>query len=894
MDDRYAQLANFSTFGDLLKFLRRRAQLSQRELSIATGYSESQISRLEANLRAPNQASLMSLFVPALSIQDEPETITRLFELAQTNRTYTGNQRDPNGKNVLNRTDQAAAPEIARPHNLPIQLTFFIGREKEIAELKQLITARMARLVTLTGSGGVGKTRLAIRVAEELLDDFGDGVWLVELTAITNTALLPQTIAAVLDLKGSADLPVSDILTNYMKTRHLLLVLDNCEHLVAACAGLVDHLLHACPEITILTTSREALRTAGERAYRVPSLAVPDLRSLPSLEELAQFEAVRLFTTRASAAWQAFELTSQNAPAVAEICRYLDGIPLAIELAAARVGIMSLDQIQARLDHRFRLLSTGPRTAISRHQTLHASIDWSYNLMSPGERILLQRLSVFSGGWTLEAAEAVCGFDGIKDFEVLDQLTSLVNKSLVGVIPETVPQPGGAMRRNAARYRMLETIRQFAAEQLISEKLHGANQVEEMKQRHLAYFTRLAEPAAYELLGPNQIAWVKLLTGELENIRAALEWGFGTGSPRNLVDGLKLANALLYFWYFKGLGKETSSWLETGLAHLTQQVDAPPALVGRTYKTTASTLFTIGDLQKAREYLEQSVALLRPLGPSYDLAEAIIWLIFVRSFQLSDFNNRLTMSTEAIDIARQVGDPNLLGVCLYVGPYNPDDVQTNRARLEESARVLNKNSEALFLSNPNRPLAVLARLDRDFARARSYMEKTLAINRKYAMKLQITFDLKDLGELAYLENQYFQMEIYYQECLDIAEGIGFRQAIMWAIPALGAAARRQGRIDEAESRFQQGLTLAREYSHEERFLDNIAGLAGIALERGQKANSVKLLGMVAAQGINKLALVPKAEFERDQAEVRLHLPETEFLTAWEEGQTMTIDQAFYI
>lgn len=882
MGDRNAQLASFTTFGDLLKFLRKRAQLSQRELSIATGYSESQISRLEANLRAPNQASLKALFVPALSLRDEPETITRLFELAQKSRTSTVDQRYRNGIKV--------APKTARPNNLPIQLTSFIGREVEISHLGQLIKSGMTRLVTLTGAGGVGKTRLAIRAAEELLDDFRDGVWLVELASVTNPDLLPQAIAAVLDLKETADLPVGDVLTHYLKNRVLLLVLDNCEHLIAACAELVDHLLHACPKVTILATSREALRIAGEQVHHVPSLTVPDPLNLPLLEELAQFEAVRLFTIRASASWPAFELNSENAPAVVEICQRLAGIPLAIELAAARVGVMSPDQIQSRLDQQFSLLSAGPRTAIPRHQTLHASIDWSYNLMSSKERILLQRLSIFSGGWTLEAAEGVCGFKGIGDFEVLDHLTSLVNQSLVVVIPETIPQPGGAMRRNAARYRMLETIRQYAVEQLIGDELHGINQVEEMKQRHLAYFSRLAGPAAYELLGPNQIAWVKLLTGELDNIRAALDWGLGTGSPGNWVDGLKLANALLYFWYFKGLGKEASSWLEAGLAHLTRQADAPPSLLGRTYKTAASTLFTMGDLDKAREYLKRSITLLRPLGPSYDLAEAIIWLIFVSAFNPSDLKERQAMWTEAIAIARQVGDPNLLGVCLFMSPFT-DDVDKIRAHLEESARILEKNSDVLFLSNPNRLLKSLARLDGDFARARRYMEKTLAINRKYSMKLQITFDLLDLGELAYLEKQYNQMEAYFQECLDMAEEISFRQAMMWSVPALGVAARRQGQIDQAERCFQRGLAQAQEYGREERFLDNISGLAGVALERGLKADSVKLFGMVAAQGKNKLTFIHKAEFERDLAELRGQLTITDFQTAWEAGQTMTINQA---
>ena len=333
MGDRSTLLANFHSFGELLKYLRRRAQLTQRELSIAVGYSESQISRLEANLRVPDQASLMALFVPALSIQEEPETIQRLVELAQPGR--------------LNAGDLSGLPtaEPAHPHNLSIQLTSFIGREKEIRAVRQLITAGPSRLVTLTGSGGVGKTRLAIRVAEEVLDDFVDGVWLVELAPLSNPDLVAQEAMTALGLRQMSGQTAAQVLVEHLRNKRLLLVLDNCEHLVSAVAELAESLLRACPHLRILATSREMLGVDGETPFRCPSLSLPDPQHLPPVAELAQCEAVRLFAERAQTSSPGFSLSEANTALAARVCQRLDGIPLAIELSAARVRLLSLEQI---------------------------------------------------------------------------------------------------------------------------------------------------------------------------------------------------------------------------------------------------------------------------------------------------------------------------------------------------------------------------------------------------------------------------------------------------------------------------------------------------------------------------------------------------------------------
>ncbi len=379
-------------------------------------------------------------------------------------------------------------------NNLPIQVTSFVGREQERADLKRLLTT--TRLLTLTGSGGTGKTRLALQVAADVLERFKDGVWFVELAPLSDPALVPTGVASVLGVREEQGRPLMLTLLDWLRDKQLLLMLDNCEHLLDACARFADAVLHGCRAAQLLATSREAFGIAGEVPVRVPSLATPAPHASISLEALRQYDAVRLFMERAQIVRPDYTLTNQNAPALAQICQRLDGIPLAIELAASRLKVLSLDDINRRLDDRFRLLTGGSRTALPRQQTLRALIDWSDGLLSEPERALLRRLSVFAGGWTLDAAEAVCASDGIESFDVLDLLTHLVDKSLV-VMDE---------RDGETRYRMLETIRQYAREKLLE-----SGEGERVRNRHTDFCLRLAATAKPELRGPNQKTWLERL-----------------------------------------------------------------------------------------------------------------------------------------------------------------------------------------------------------------------------------------------------------------------------------------------------------------------------------------------------------------------------------------------
>ena len=600
-------LSTVSSFGELLKLLRRRASLTQRDLSIAAGYSEAQISRLETNQRLPDLAALKALIIPALDIDDEPEVYARLLELA------SGVQGSVNGKSGVenhhpNNVDLQPDAYVESlidaglnpARNLPVQLTSFIGRQQEVSAVRKLLES--GRLVTLHGSGGTGKTRLCLEVAAQVLNNYPDGVRLVELAPLADAQKIPQLIVSTFSLFDSSSRPAIDFLIDYLSEKRLLLILDNCEHLIDACARLVDRLLRECPLLSILATSREALAVPGEITYRVPSLSIPGPEPVLPLEIVSTFEAVRLFFDRAASILPGFALAPGNSPAVVQICRRLDGIPLAIELAAARLDMLSPEQIAARLDDRFLLLTGGSRTTLPRQQTLRASIDWSYSLLTETERLLLQRLSVFAGGWTLEAAEEVCGFVSLEVSKVLDTLGQLVKKSLV-----QVDNPVGAV----VRYRMLETIRQYAR-----EKLLDAGAYAEMRTCHLNYYVDLAERAEPELRGPDQVGWKDLLESEIDNLRSTLEWS----RQEHLQKGLRIAVSLSWFWRNRAQNycRELSDWLEQALAVAPPDKHAPPQQVlvwGKALATHAGLSTALGETgEKVTRLFETAQSLFEKSG----------------------------------------------------------------------------------------------------------------------------------------------------------------------------------------------------------------------------------------------------------------------------------------
>jgi predicted ATPase/class 3 adenylate cyclase len=558
----------------------------------------------------------------------------RLRDLARPERVYQVVHPDLRADFPALRTLEAT------PNNLPQQVTSFIGREHELAEVRKMLGS--TRLLTLFGMGGIGKTRLSLQVAADTLDDFPDGVWFVEFAPLADAQLVPQAIASVLGVKEEAGRPVVEALKKHVKDRLLLLILDNCEHLVQACAELAKQLLESGPRLKILASSREHLHVPGETTYPVPALGIPELSTARTPAALTQYESVCLFVDRAVAAQPAFLLTDQNAAAIGEICRRLDGIPLAIELAAARVRALSVENIAARLNDRFRLLTTGNRTALPRQQTLRALIDWSYDLLDERERAVLRRLAVFAGGWTLEAAEAVCASGDLRESDVLDPLTTLVEKSLV------VAEAAGG------RYRLLDTVNQYA-----QERLNDSGEAEQTRTRHLAFYLALAENARPELVGPQQGAWLARLDLERENLLSAHAWaGDAEGGGEK---GLRLVYSVKHYWIIRGL-------LALGQRVMVEALARPGAQERSVARCNALSDAgqlgcVMGRYREAQPYLAESLAIAREIGDKRMVA-AVLQPLGVASLGQGDLDGARGHFEEALTLAQELGSKRDIAAAL--------------------------------------------------------------------------------------------------------------------------------------------------------------------------------------------------------------------------------------
>lgn len=528
-------------------------------------------------------------------------------------------------------------------NNLPVQLTNFIGREREMNEVKRMLGS--TRLLTLTGMGGTGKTRLSLQVAADVLDNYPDGVWFVEFAAIADAAMVHETVAAALSLRQESDQPLTSTLTHFLKDRDLLLILDNCEHVVAACARLAETLLRSCPKLRIMASSREPMSIAGETAWPVPPLSLPEhwreIASSPdAMERLGEYEAVRLFSERAMLARPAFQLTSENVHLVAQICWRLDGIPLAIELAAARIRVLTLQQIMERLDDRFHLLTTGSRNAVPRQQTLRSLIDWSYDLLSESERRLFRRLSVFARGRTLEAIEGVCSGEGLDAFEIIDLLSQLVDKSLVYV--EKPPEQG-------ARYFILESIWDYA-----NEKLVAAGESDLFRIRHLDYFLNYAEELAPKIVGPGQQTWLERVENEDFNLRYALEAALEL--PGQASKGLKLLTATQRFIEVRGLFKEARDVFVKLLAH--PDVAVRDATRAAALAAAGRLAWVSDDVPACAIYQEEALSLFRELGDAHGSSRALADLAFL-ALDRGDVPRTRALLDEAMRLAALLGDTRL-------------------------------------------------------------------------------------------------------------------------------------------------------------------------------------------------------------------------------------------
>lgn len=617
---------------------------------------------------------------------------------------------------------------------LPVALTGFIGRKREIPHIKKLL--RRTRLLTLAGAGGSGKTRLALQIATQLSDkqQFKDGVWWVELAALSNPDFVPQAVASALGLRELPNEPYRETLANTLRAKQLLLVLDNCEHLVTACAHLANDLLTRCPHLTILATSRQALDIGAEQIFQVPPLSLPDSQQALTLRKIARSDAIRLFTGRAQSVQPEFSLTRDNAIAVVQVCRRLDGIPLAIELAATRVRVLAPEQIAARLEDGLDLLTTGSPTALPRHQTLRAALDWSYALLTDKEKILFRRLSVFAGGWTLEAAQAVCSGPEIQPREVLDLLSRLIDKSLV----TTLVQAG------IARYRFLETIRSYA-----HTMFSDSQKANEVRERHLDFFIRLAEETQNKQFGTSYISSIERYSVEADNFRAALAWSLG-GAARE--KGVRLAGALGWFWEHLCYLSEGMDWLRQALA-----VGAGTSAPVRAYALyKASHISTdLGNFPEAIAFGEQSVALYRELGDKPHFANAQSSLALTLFFH-GNTERAIPLVEQSLSLFRELGDEVGTAGCLRVlavHRQNQGDYEASLPLLEESLLLATKLQNGQRIQASLGSLAHVYRMRGDFVQATLIFNRAMAIRLKYNDEGMLAWGFEFYAILATMQRQ---------------------------------------------------------------------------------------------------------------------------------------------
>lgn len=703
--------------------------------------------------------------------------------------------------------------------NLPLQLTSFVGRARELAEIDERIIA--SRQVTLTGPGGVGKTRLAIEAASRVLKHFPDGVWLVDFSPLSDPARVTQAVASTLGAQEETGRPLLEVLGDYLLSKRALLVLDNCEHLTAACAELTEHVLRRCPDLRVLATSREILGTAGELAYSVPSLSVPDLQPPPALAEATGYESVRLFVDRAGLGQPDFALTPANTPAILQICGRLDGIPLAIELAAARVKTLSVEEIARRLDDRFKLLTGGIRTALPRHRTLRAAMDWSYDLLPDAERILLRRLAVFVGGFTLDAAEAVCAEEGIDPDDVLDVLTRLVDKSLVVVD-----------RSGQIRYRQLEMIRQYAR-----ERLAAAGEEDATLRRHRDFYLALAEEAEPHLHGPRQMEWLDRVAAEHDNARAALEWSLRQPEGES---GVRLAAALSSFWHRRGYLAEGREWLDRVRP---RTADVSSEIRIRALLGAGRLAFAQDDFGPAKDIFEQVVPLAREGGDRRALAPALAWLGHAAWHQ-GERATGIALCEESLALAHSVGHAWTTAIILdevSVVARHEGDHQRASALLEESLALFREVGDigeaALCLSR----LGALATDRADYRRATSLIEEALNLQRMLGRRTASASSLNRLGLIALAHGDWERAIELFEAAAVIADELGKKATAARVRVNAGLALLAKGDLKGAGTIFEESLRVQRTYGDAEDIASAIAALGILARYQGDCIQARRLL-----------------------------------------------------
>ncbi|MCG8349865.1 MAG: tetratricopeptide repeat protein [Chloroflexales bacterium] len=811
--------------------------------------------------------------------------------------------------------------------NLPAQLPPLIGRDKELAAVSSLLSQSSVRLVTLTGVGGVGKTRLALQVAASLLDHYTDGVWFVDLASLSDPALIPTAIAQTLHLTETGKQSLGGRVIDYLRSKHLLLLLDNFEHLLAAAPFLAD-LVAAAPGVQLLVTSRALLRLSDEHEIVVPPLALPDLAHLESSDNPVRYPAMQLFIDRACAAYPTFPVTADTIPLLAEICHRLDGLPLAIELAAARCKLFTPQALLARLSNRLHLLTGGSRDRPARHQTLRHTLDWSYDLLNAAEQTLLARLAVFAGGWTLEASEAVCGdpqriesntFPFLSADQILETLAALVDQSLVH---------GRASNPGEPRFVLLETIRDYAHERLASH-----HEAARLHQRHTTYYLALAEAADLEMQGERQSIWLNRLEQEHDNLRTALQWAL---DQTDLDIAARLASALWQFWYIRGYMSEGQRWLKTILMHqdsltatlrahillgagvLAQRqsaYDSAAQLLTASLalwqehghdKRSADALYYLGavaysqnDYERAYVYFGESLTLYRKIENKIGIA-CVLKSLGTMAWHQGNYPQAHAYYAESLALSQERGDKmgaaaalnNLGNVALYQGDHTRAREYYD-ASLELQQELGNKFCIAATLQN----LGVVAIEQGDFANAAFMLKESFALNQAIEHREGMISCLANLGSLARLEGDYERANKLLEETRDRAYELGDKRNAADAIYELGMVALHQGNLAQAQQQLVKSLSIRQQTGDRREIIVSLEGLAQLAIAQKIWERAALLCGAAEALRAAIGAPLPPVEhqaYTQLLENLRVQIDAQTLTNTWTRGRNLPLEKIFAI
>ncbi|HEX9989416.1 MAG TPA: tetratricopeptide repeat protein [Chloroflexia bacterium] len=868
-------LDNHTTFDAWLKQRRRALGLTRKELADRVGCSAITIVKIEAGERRPSR-QIAELLADSLDIP--PSERETFVEFARVGSRAPRNALPPVPDGELLRLAQ-------RPNNLPAQRTTFIGRREEVTAVVSLLRRPGTRLLTLNGPPGIGKTRLSLQVSAEMLDDFANGVFFVPLAPVSDPDLVPPAIAQALGVRDSGDQPLVDTLKNYLRARQMLLVLDNFEQVTAA-APVVGELLSAASELKIVVTSREVLRLYGEQDFPVPPMSVPRTEEHVN-GNWTQYEALQLFSERAGTAQYGFRMSGEEVRLAAQICAHLDGLPLAIELAAVRVRDLPLGEMLAKIGDKLALLAQGPVDLPPRQRTLRGAIGWSYDLLSESERTVFRHLSVFAGGCTLEAAhEAIAGQSGASDSQDADGLRA----TLISLVAKNLLRLEGS--NEAPRYVMLETVRDYAREMLAE-----SGEAVALEGWHVAHYLDLAEKAAPELKGTQQAAWLAKLETEHDNLRAALASALRWGDAET---ALRFGSALWKFWLGRGYLSEGSRWLSLALsleydAGASSSDTLKLARVGA-IKGAGNMAFSMDNYEGARVLYEEGLRLSKEVDDKLSMGQLLNNLSLVE-LTASRYDRVLALCEESLALKREIGDKE--GIAATLGnlalmAQDRGNYAWAHSLQEESYNIRlelgDKRSIAIAMNGLGASTLAMG----DPAAARPLHEQAMLIAEELGDKFVMALALIDLGEVARYEGRYEEAASYNERAEAIDRELGHAQDLAIVLHNMAQIARHQGDSAKAIALLKESLTMRNESGNKRGIIECLAAIGGVAADEGRYDRAARLFG--AADCLAKvtgfrLYPVDHAAYESSMELSRSHLGDAAFSRAWEQGGAMGLEEA---